>query len=197
MVEEHETPTSKRVSAKLDYMFEQLKPFVENGEEVPFSVMQEIFILALTEDHDDDACVNRNLIHSSFEILETLKAKEENDSPLLSAAMLNLLTVVFGNYVTSNNRSIEREMTSFKGLYAINKSQSDTSTRAQEIAKSLWAEDHDRAIRVGEMAQRVYAQMHAEGRSANLPKDAEALRKWIKPVAPPYSQRGGRARKPK
>lgn len=68
-------------------------------------------------------------------------------------------------------------------------------THAQAIATELWQADTAQEIRLGDMAERVYRALAAEGLTDSLPDTAERIKEWIKPVAPDYARKGGRRRK--
>lgn len=67
--------------------------------------------------------------------------------------------------------------------------------RARVLAAELWRADTTQEIRLGEMADRVYRALVAEGFAESLPGSAERIKEWIKPAAPDYARKGGRRRK--
>lgn len=64
--------------------------------------------------------------------------------------------------------------------------------QAKIIAKALWNTDKDKKIRIKEMANIVYSELHDNGFMRDLPNDAISLKEWIKDIAPPYATTGGR-----
>lgn len=64
--------------------------------------------------------------------------------------------------------------------------------QARIIAKALWNNDKEQRIKTTEMACMVYAELYNNGFVKQLPKDQHSLKDWIKEVAPPYAQTGGR-----
>lgn len=69
---------------------------------------------------------------------------------------------------------------------------------AKEAATKLWANDHERKIRLGEMCERVYKLMQSieqdHGRDF-LPGESDGLKPWLRKVAPDYARRGGAPKK--
>ncbi|HCF2589489.1 TPA: hypothetical protein VDW09_003570 [Pseudomonas aeruginosa] len=82
----------------------------------------------------------------------------------------------------------------FNGLAKFNEAKAALLEEAQRIAKQLWQDDSARKIRIGEMAQIVFAELYKE-HSKLLPDRADQIRGWIQPVAPPYAMRPGRPKK--
>lgn len=66
---------------------------------------------------------------------------------------------------------------------------------AKQTARELWAKDSECKIRIGEMALKVYKVLLGTEHKESLPFDGEALRAWIKEVAPDYARKGGAPRK--
>lgn len=67
--------------------------------------------------------------------------------------------------------------------------------RAQLIAGELWKRDIDQKIRLGEMAQIVWARLIDEGYKDTLPNSTNVLNDWIRPVAPSYARKPGPPKK--
>ncbi|MNJ72223.1 hypothetical protein D3C77_688490 [compost metagenome] len=65
-------------------------------------------------------------------------------------------------------------------------------SRARTLAQEFWSLDEAKEIRSGDMAEKVYRKLVAEGMIDLLPGSAERLKEWIKPVAPEYAKKGGR-----
>ena len=65
---------------------------------------------------------------------------------------------------------------------------------AKIIAKALWNNDKERAIKIGEMAEIVYSEIYNIGYQSELPYNSASVKDWIKDVAPEYARTGGRPR---
>lgn len=65
---------------------------------------------------------------------------------------------------------------------------------AKIIAKVLWNNDKERAIKIGEMAEIVYSEIYNIGYQSELPYNSASVKDWIKDVAPEYARTGGRPR---
>jgi hypothetical protein len=92
-------------------------------------------------------------------------------------------------------RQGNREMATVRPLIEQNTAKAAAVERAKAIAAELWQSDTAQEIRIGEMAERVYRALAAEGFASSLPGTAERLKDWIKPIAPDYARKGGRRRK--
>lgn len=193
-MDELETPTHRRLGVHLDKIFEEIGPAVESGEHISLNSMKKMLITSLDgknyEEHDPSDALNH-----AFAILEYLSEQSPETAHAVNTAIFAITTAVLSSAVFSTNKAIEREMSTLKGIIAHNKLQSELTARAQEMAQDNWDADIDKKIRIGEMAQTVYAQLHTEGHSARLPGDPDAVRKWISAVAPPYARKGGRSKK--
>lgn len=73
-----------------------------------------------------------------------------------------------------------------------NQVKEDVMSRARTLAQEFWSLDEAKEIRSGDMAEKVYRKLVAEGMIDLLPGSAERLKEWIKPVAPEYAKKGGR-----
>lgn len=76
-----------------------------------------------------------------------------------------------------------------------NQAKKEARKMAQDIATELWQPDTAQEIRLGDMADRVYRTLAAEGFAESLPGTTERIKEWIRPVAPDYARKGGRRRK--
>lgn len=193
-MDEIDTPTNRRIGVQLDRIFAEMRPSIDSGGEISLEQMRGIFSVLMRgpEPYENES---QESIDYAFLMLETISEQSEQTATTINAAMLNLTAAILANAIATSNQAIEREMAAFKGINARNKLIAETTARAREIASEIWKKDIDQQIRIGEMAQMVYAELHQEGRSSSLPKDADALRKWISQVAPSYSRRGGRSKK--
>ena len=100
--------------------------------------------------------------------------------------------------LTASRMSAEqvmRELATMRPLTEANSAKAAAVDRAQAIAAELWRADTAQEIRLGDMADRVYRALAAEGFTASLPGTAERIKEWIKSAAPDYASKGGRRRK--
>ena len=77
------------------------------------------------------------------------------------------------------------------GLDHLNQSKQSAKSAAQDKALKLWSEDTEQRIRIGEMCQTVWADMH-EDFGECLPDSANGMKPWLREVAPDYAKKGGR-----
>ncbi|MCJ8146628.1 hypothetical protein MKI79_06890 [Acinetobacter sp. A3.8] len=75
------------------------------------------------------------------------------------------------------------------GIYRRNLLAKDRQGMARIIALNLWNDDQN--ILIGDMANRVYAIM-VDFCKDDLPQETSSLKTWLRPIAPPESQRKGR-----
>ncbi|WP_131176929.1 hypothetical protein [Phytopseudomonas dryadis] len=106
-----------------------------------------------------------------------------------------MLTIFSNSLKSKHERDEFIKNRRMRGLSEINNLKSAASERAQALAIDLWGSDSSQAIRISEMADKVYRLLVDEGYQAALPETSERLREWIKPVAPDYARKGGRRRK--
>lgn len=78
------------------------------------------------------------------------------------------------------------------GLAAFNRDKSEVKRIAQIIARTLLSSDVKQDLRIGQLAELTYARLVEEGYQVCLPQSSEAVREWLKEVAPEYSRLPGR-----
>lgn len=127
--------------------------------------------------------------------LEDLVAAHPEIAPKIFSAATNLM--VASHCIVTGNALKRHEKFSQKvaPLALVNAAKAAAIERAQAIAAQLWEADAAQAIRLGEMADKVYRALVAEGFTESLPGTTESLKEWIKPVAPDYARKPGRSRK--
>ncbi|WPN47509.1 hypothetical protein [Pseudomonas sp. P8_241] len=84
--------------------------------------------------------------------------------------------------------------TRFYGLAKLNKERGALRKIAQQTAKQLWQNDTAQKIRIGEMAQSVFAELYKEHRKL-LPDKPDQIKDWIRSAAPAYALQPGRPKK--
>lgn len=193
-MDERFTPTERRLGPQLDHVIARIGSAMDAKGVVPLQEIKEIFLVCARNGGEPPEECEPN-IKEAFEILEHLSVRDKVVAQGINAAMMSLATALLGSVVESSTRVIGREMASLRGINARNKALGEAAERAREIAKELWQEDHQQKIRIGEMAQQVYAELHSQGMEKLLPKDPDAVRKWIRPVAPIHAMKPGRSRK--
>ncbi|WP_323148824.1 hypothetical protein [Pseudomonas oryzihabitans] len=135
------------------------------------------------------------ILRKGFESLRSL-AVDDEQMHTLQYAISCLLMVAMSSETDRVSAAADRERDQLKGITARNQAISLTTERARAIAADLWEQDDEQLIRIGDMAQRVWSVMIDEGLSEHMPEQADRLKVWIKPVAPAYATKGGRAKKP-
>lgn len=193
-MDECSTPTEKRVGAYIDHVIDRISPAITAGKNPPLKEIMEIFFVCIKNggEYPEDCETN---IKEAFKILEHLSKHDAYVAEGINVALMNLGTALLGSLIESSSRTINREMASLKGINARNKALSDTAERARVIAQDQWRTERHAQTRIGDMAQLVYAELHAQGLEKLLPKDPDAVRKWIRPIAPPHAMKPGRSKK--
>ena len=162
--------------------------FKEGGD---YASLAELHHSAATMFESDT--VGRNTLKSAFDMFEQIAAGDEDRSHDLRYAVTCLLLVALGSQTTNVYRQAAAEKETLKGLTAKTAAANQLVDRAQAIASELWAKDASRSLRVGDMAEHVFGRLLDEGVDLNQLPDRARVRKWIKPVAPDYAMRPGRA----
>lgn len=193
-MDECNTPTEKRIGPQLDRVIDCLKPSLETGLTPTLPEIKEIFLACGSTTGEAHSDYEPN-ITEAFDILTEISAEDVEIAEGIRTAMMSIGTALLSSMIEYSSREVDREIASLRGLNARNKSLKQAAERAREIAVSKWAEDHEQFIRIGEMAQAIYAELYSQGLNKVLPKDPDGIRKWIRPVAPPHAMRPGRTKK--
>ncbi|EJN29860.1 hypothetical protein PMI35_02314 [Pseudomonas sp. GM78] len=194
-MEELDTPTQRRIGIHIDEVISKLSSSLESKGLIPMSEIIDIFRLHGKQGSPVSPEFHRN-IDCAFELLETISAESDEIAKGINIAMMTLATALLETVIQTSSQAINREMASFKGINARNKALAEAAAQAREVAQRKWADDLEGGIRIGDMAQLVYAELHANGLERFLPKDPDAVRKWIRPVAPSHAMKPGRSKKP-
>lgn len=193
-MDECSTPTERRLGVYIDRVIERLAPTVNAGENPSLDELMEIFLVCSRNGGEPPEDCEPNIIEC-FKILKHLSNRDALIAEGINAAMMCLGTALLGATLESSVRAHSREMASLRGINARNKALSDTAERARKIATGFWGTEDYKQSRIGDMAQLVYAELHAQGMQKLLPKDPDGVRKWIRPVAPPHAMKPGRSKK--
>lgn len=76
-----------------------------------------------------------------------------------------------------------------------NQRKKDLQGMARILAAHWWKNDQQQTT-TGDMADRVYREVREYAPVGLMPENIEAVKNWIRPVAPKYAQRGGRPKNP-
>ncbi|MNR34390.1 hypothetical protein D3C85_1521600 [compost metagenome] len=97
--------------------------------------------------------------------------------------------------LSTTNKEHEQQAARMQPLARKQAAKSMVIDRAQSIAKERWKLDTNQKIRIGEMAELVWAELAKEGLADLRPENTQQIRNWIKPAAPDYARKGGKPRK--
>lgn len=106
--------------------------------------------------------------------------------------MLHKDLEILENQILSN-KPIEKS--AIKARQGVSQKKLLAKELAKHIAETEWEKDKDNKIKITDMASMVYAELYVKGFIRELPKDPCSLKDWIKDIAPPYAQTGGRPQK--
>lgn len=162
-----------------------VKAFVY-GEYASFEELQSSAGVLFEPDPDDQ------LLKQAFAMFEAVAGDDEDVSYDLRYALTCLLTAALNGRTRSVYRQAAIEKAALRGLSARAEASATIITRAQELAAELWDRDATRSIRVGDMADLVYARLLDEASDPGKAPELERVRKWIRHVAPDYAKRPGR-----
>ncbi len=76
-----------------------------------------------------------------------------------------------------------------------NQRKKDLQGMARILAAHWWQNDQQQTT-TGDMADRVYREVRKYAPVGLMPENIEAVKNWIRPVAPKYAQKGGRPKNP-
>lgn len=85
-----------------------------------------------------------------------------------------------------------RQNGTMRPLAKENSAKAAAKKRAQVIATERWQADTAKKIKIGVMAEHVWAQMIEEGFRKSLPDKSKTLQDWIRSAAPPEARKAGR-----
>jgi len=132
------------------------------------------------------------VLQQAFAMFEEIAGDDEDVSHDLRYALTCLLTAALNGQTRSVYRQAAIEKATLRGLSARAEASATIIMRAQAIADELWGRDITRSIRVGDMADLVYARLLDEASAPSQVPELERVRKWIRNVAPAYAKRPGR-----
>lgn len=134
-------------------------------------------------------------VRAAFFLLQSI-VELNADMAVLAQAVAQMMTSAWRG-VSQNlvEAQVDREIPAIRPIARINAAKAAAIERAQAIAIELWQTDTAQEIRIGEMAERIYRTLAAEGFIGALPDTAERIKEWIRPTAPDYARKGGRRRK--
>lgn len=95
------------------------------------------------------------------------------------------------NYITNQEQTPQTPF-DIKPRQGISIGKQTAKEQAKILAKALWNNDKEQKIRMTEMCNLVYAELYDNGFIRHLPNDPTSIKDWIKDIAPPYAQVGGR-----
>lgn len=156
-------------------------------------------LLSLTFFEDDPATEEARwqnlepLMGSIVALTKTLNAEQNDQFADIVAGFFILGDTLVRPHVKSK---VERQVAFDNGpLCKRNNHKAAAIEYAKVIAAEIWDADTEQKIRVGEMAERVWARLVNEGLDEWLPDKVESIKEWLKSVAPEYARKGGAPRK--
>jgi len=195
---EERTPTHRKIGVAMERVVDEITQEMEKSGGIVFNFQQLRSVAAtfpLLVDPDERETVESGLA-AGIDALEHIAGRHPDSAEDVAAATQALLLGMFGVMNEVVTKAIEGEMLRIAPLVKQNDAKAQLISRACAIAEKLWQEDHEKVIRISGMADQVYRALSAEGYTDTLPGTADAIKIWIKPVAPDYARKGGRPSKP-
>ncbi len=195
---EERTPTHRKIGVAMERVVDEITQEMEKSGGIVFNFQQLRSVAAtfpLLVDPDERETVESGLA-AGIDALEHIAERHPDSAEDVAAATQALLLGMFGVMNEVVTKAIEGEMLRIAPLVKQNDAKAQLISRACAIAEKLWQEDHEKVIRISGMADQVYRALSAEGYTDTLPGTADAIKIWIKPVAPDYARKGGRPSKP-
>lgn len=146
-------------------------------------------------DGQDEADAVRNKFTAGISVIEAVANEFPELNEELSAGTQTLIMGMFELIAELINKKMENEVARMAALMEINAQKEAVISKACTIAGEKWESDHDQRIRVTEMAHIVYAELHAQGLSDQLPRNPLVVKDWIKAGAPKHARQGGKPKK--
>lgn len=189
------TPTFKKLNKQLEAAATIFDAITANGGEVTFEQLRELNKAAVADAHKDTKEETLKLLNQGLDELEQLSVAMPFLSERLrhAAGMLVIGAIQVGIFPAGKRQ--EQEKKRIKSILIHNNSKAAAVERAQAIATELWQADTAQEIRLGEMADKVYRALAADGFADLLPGSTDRIKEWIRMAAPEYASKGGRRRK--
>ncbi len=194
-----DTPAWKATKQNFDEVIEILR-----SGNTTFDEYRKIVILSVgalkgglqADERDLVAKSTASLAEGALYKLEELSLRHpESEADIMFTAFL--MANAWSNFAMHSRLAVgAKQKASMGSLIALNAQKGLAKSRALSIAAAQWRLDTDQELRIGDMAERVYRALAAEGFTEALPGTAERIKEWIKPAAPEYARKGGRRRKP-
>lgn len=129
-----------------------------------------------------------NLLASVSEDFPEIAEETAAGAQLLVMGMFQIVSEIVDNQMAS-------EALRLAPLAKQNKEKKEVIKVARSLAQEMWQKDTEQKIRISEMTANVYSALYGKGFKDALPSNQDAVKEWIKPVAPAYARRGGKPRK--
>lgn len=132
---------------------------------------------------------------SGIALLEKITGQDVEELEEIHNARRLILMGMFKVAISVAGARVKEEYARVSPLSRQNEAKEEVIQRARVLAQQFWIEDVEQVIRITKMADKVYRALNDEGFGMLLPGESLRVKEWIKPVAPNYAQKAGRARK--
>lgn len=198
-MEKEKTPTYKMVGGDFVKLGLALDEEMDgpHAKELTFERMNEIvdtICMIMGKDSDRSEVVHE--MKSGLSALELAAGHSVEVRKQVIDGAQELLIGMFKVAIVIASQRVKSEIAKISPLARKNKDKENIIRRACELAQELWRADEEQKVRISDMADIVYSKLAGEGMSEHLPDTIERVKEWLKPVAPSYARKGGRARKP-
>lgn len=197
-MEKEKTPTYKMVGSDfvrlgLALDEEMLGP---SAKELTFERMNEIaetICMIMGEDSDQSEVVDE--MRSGLAVLEQAAGHSVEVRKQVIDGAQQILIGMFKVAIVIASQRVKSEIAKISPLARKNQDKENVIRRARELAQEFWRADESQKLRISDMADIVYKKLVGEGMGELLPDTIERVKEWLKPVAPSYARKGGRAKK--
>jgi hypothetical protein len=189
---EEETPTHKRFGAPMDALIGKLESRNED-DSLTFEEAEEFLAAAtLLVDCTGAQEIIKENFGAGISVLHHLAA----ENPEILQDVRTALTSITLAVVCATNeiacQAIAHESATQGHIYRKNAEIASMADQARAVASEVWNADADHEYRIDEVARLVSDELERRGLQ---PPQKDTLKKWIRPVAPPYASKGGRPKK--
>ena len=190
-------PTLRPVKAIYEDADRRIKELIKNNDDDLVTVKDLVVFASAMSEHlsGADRKIATEFIASALVNVEELLNRHPESKSLIMVAATNLILAGLRSTEDLVIKLCNVELSKARPFLEANSHKAAVVDRAKVIASEFWKVDTEKAIRIGEMADKVYRELVGEGFAESLPETTVTIKDWIKAVAPSYARSGGRSRK--
>ncbi|HBN9846904.1 TPA: hypothetical protein L3934_006136 [Pseudomonas aeruginosa] len=197
-MEMEDTPTYKKVGLALSVVVDVVEKQMEDSPDGIFSFEQMCLISKVMPLLLDDSAEAESVKEKLLTGLNIMRSVGEDFPEVADEVAAGAQLLVMGMFQLVSelaDRKMISEAAKMAPLAKHNSEKERLIRKARTLAQEMWREDGEQKIRIGEMTANVYSALYGEGHGESLPSNQDAVKDWIRPVAPAYARKGGKPRK--